>query len=166
MKLLCSFLLLAAALPAQPPTDMQLLLNEVRQLRHDLAEATFASQRVQIILYRLQIEESALTRATQRVDQARTQLNGLQQRRVNRANELQAMEAELARTQDASQKAHLPQMIAGLKQDSETWTAQEQEAQSRQIEAESQLRAEQAKRDALEASLDKLEKQLESNVGH
>ncbi len=53
-------------------------------------------------------------------------------------------------------------MIANLKKDMENWTPQLQDAQSKQIDAESQLRTEQAKRDALEAALDKLDKQLEA----
>jgi chromosome segregation ATPase len=72
------------------------------------------------------------------------------------------MTDELNRTQDATQKARLPSMIANLKKDLENWTPSIQDAQSKQIDAESQLRTEQAKRDALEAALDKLDKQLEA----
>ena len=55
-----------------------------------------------------------------------------------------------------------PNMIANLKKDMENWTPQLQDAQTKQIDAEAQLRAEQARRDALEAALDKLDKQLEA----
>ncbi len=52
MKLLLLLLCCAAWMPAQTPADSQ-LLTEVRQLRQDLAVATLAVQRTQILLYRL-----------------------------------------------------------------------------------------------------------------
>ena len=161
MKLLPALLCCAAWMHAQPSTDVQ-LLNEVRQLRQDLATTTLSMQRTQILLYRLQLSDAAMTRATQRADQARTQLAGIQQRFKNDADQIQAAEDELNRTQDPNQKARLPNIIANLKKDMENWTPQFQDAQSKQLDAESQLRAEQAKRDALEAALDKLDKQLEA----
>ncbi|MDR3698528.1 MAG: hypothetical protein P4L56_02765 [Candidatus Sulfopaludibacter sp.] len=161
MKLLLPLLCCAAWMQAQTSTDSQ-LLNEVRQLRQDLATTTLSMQRTQILLYRLQLSDAAMTRATERVDQARTQLTGIQQRLKNDADQIQAMQDELNRTQDSAQKARLPNMIANLKKDLENWTPNAQDAQSKQIDAESQLRTEQAKRDALEAALDKLDKQLEA----
>lgn len=160
------FLLLVSAVfpDAQTPTDSQLLLNEVHQLRKDLSNITVTMQRTQILLYRLQLEEGAISRATQRLDQAKGQLAGVQQRRRNQADEIRSMEAEMEHTQDATQKARLPQMISGLRKEIENWASSEQDAQSRVIEAEQQYRNEQAKRDALEAALEKLDKQLESAV--
>ncbi len=162
MKLLFSFVCFAALIQAQTPTDSQLLLNEVRQLRQDLAATTMTVQRTQILLFRLQLEEAAMTRATQRLDQAKSQLTSAQQRRKDMASQTQSMEEELNRTQDATQKARIPQIIANLRGQIETWTAQEQDAQSKVIDAEMQLRTEQAKHDALDAALDKLDKQLEA----
>jgi len=40
----------------------------------DLQTVTVAAQRVQIILYRLQVQESAVLRATQRLEEARFKL--------------------------------------------------------------------------------------------
>ncbi len=162
MRLLILFVCFAGSLAAQPPTDSQLLLNEVRQLRQDLAAATLATQRTQILLYRLQLEESAMARAMQRLDQAKSLRSSLQQRRKGIADQIQAMEDESGRTQGAAQKAPLPQMIAGFKRETENLALQEQDAQAKEIDAESQVRTEQAKRDALEAALDKLDKQLEA----
>ncbi|SPE38051.1 conserved exported hypothetical protein [Candidatus Sulfopaludibacter sp. SbA3] len=162
MKLLLPLLCFAAIVQAQTPTDSQLLLNEVRLLRQDLAAASLSAQRTQILLYRLQLEESAMSRATQRVDQAKAQLTGIQQRRANQANDVRGFEEELTRTQDPAQKTRLPLMITGLKKEIEDWATYEQNAQAKVIEAETQLRAEQAKRDGLEAALDKLDKELET----
>ena len=162
MKWTCLLFCFAAVSQAQTPSDTQLLLNEVRQLRQDLAATSLGIQRVQILLYRLNLEESAITRASQRLDQAKTSLTGIQMRRKNQADEVVAMEAELQRTQDPAQKERIPRNIAGLKKEIENWASSEQEAQSRLIDAESQMRAEQAKRDQLEAALDKLDKELEA----
>ncbi len=89
MKLLPALLCCAAWMQAQPSTDVQ-LLNEVRQLRQDLATTTLSMQRTQILLYRLQLSDAAMTRATQRADQARNQLAGIQQRFKNDADQIQA----------------------------------------------------------------------------
>src|SRR6266851_9632315 len=53
---------------------LQALLDEVRQLRKDLQTTTVASQRVQIILYRLQLQEGAIARVQQRVDEVHSKL--------------------------------------------------------------------------------------------
>ena len=161
MKVLTIFAY-AALMQAQTPTDSQQLLNEVHQLRQDVAAITVTVQRTQILLFRLQLEESAMARATQQVDAARARLNGIAQRRKQQADEVQGLEAELNRTQDAAQQARLPQVIANVKKQIENWGPDEQEAQSKLIDAETQFRSEQAKRDALEAALDKIDKQLEA----
>ncbi len=160
MKLLLPFLCCAAWMQAQPSTDVQ-LLNEVRQLRQDLATTTLSMQRTQILLYRLQLSDAAMTRATQRADQARSQLAGIQQRFKSDTDQMQSFEADTEPHAGSDQKARL-NMIANLKKDMENWTPQLQDAQTKQIDAEAQLRAEQARRDALEAALDKLDKQLEA----
>ena len=49
---------------------LQALLLEVRQLRQDLQTTTIAGQRVQILIYRLQGQEAAVARASQRLDEA------------------------------------------------------------------------------------------------
>ena len=161
MKLLLLSLFCAAWMQAQPSTDVQ-LLNEVRQLRQDLATTTLSMQRTQILLYRLQLADDALIRATQRADEARTRLAAVQQRHKNKASQIQSLEAQLNLPPDPSLKEKLPEIIAQFKSELESWAPDEQDAQTRQIEAESQLRIQQARHDDLEAALDKLDKQLEA----
>jgi hypothetical protein len=57
--------------PAKEVDTLQSLLVEVRQLRQDIESMTVASQRVQIALYGLQIQDAAVARAAQRLDDAR-----------------------------------------------------------------------------------------------
>src|SRR5260370_12717415 len=60
---------------------LQALLSEVRQLRQDLQTTTIAAQRAQILIYRLQGQEAAVARASQRLDEARETLARIQDER-------------------------------------------------------------------------------------
>jgi hypothetical protein len=51
---------------------LQALLAEVRQLRHDLQTTTIAAQRAQVLLYRLQAQESVVRRIQERLDDTRS----------------------------------------------------------------------------------------------
>jgi len=53
---------------------LQALLAEVRQLRHDLRTVMIAAQKAEILLYRLQGQEAAVARASQRVEDVRGRL--------------------------------------------------------------------------------------------
>src|SRR6267154_5881915 len=80
------FLLISAPVFGQSTaTDsqtLQALLSEVRQLHHDLQTTTVAAQRAQILLYRLQGQEAAVVRATQKVDDARARISETQSNRA------------------------------------------------------------------------------------
>jgi hypothetical protein len=74
-------LISSAAFGQTSSTDsqtLQALLAEMRQLRQELRITTVAAQRVQILLYRLQIQEGAVERAQRRVDDARSALSQTQ----------------------------------------------------------------------------------------
>src|SRR5438132_4949622 len=60
---------------------LQALLSEVRQLRQDLQTTTIAGQRAQILIYRLQGQEAAVARASQRLDEARDKLARIEEQR-------------------------------------------------------------------------------------
>ncbi|MGH9710386.1 MAG: hypothetical protein ACRD37_07555, partial [Candidatus Acidiferrales bacterium] len=53
---------------------LQALLKEVRQLRQDVRTVTVASERVQILLSRLQAQQTAVGRAQQRLSDAHSSL--------------------------------------------------------------------------------------------
>ena len=57
---------------------LQALLGEVRQLRQDLQVSLTRMQSAQILLSRLQIQEVAVTRASQHLDDARSKLGEVQ----------------------------------------------------------------------------------------
>src|SRR5712664_4848285 len=64
---------------------LQALLAEVRQLRHDLQTTTVAAQRAQILIYRVEAQESVVRRTQERVDDARSRLGQIQKEERNRA---------------------------------------------------------------------------------
>jgi hypothetical protein len=82
--------------PSKEPDTLQALLAEVRQLRQDIEAMTVASQRVQIGLYNLQMQDAAVTRSTQRLDEARRRCSDLENRRRGTAGDVQRMETEIA----------------------------------------------------------------------
>lgn len=96
---------------------LQALLTEIRLLRQDLRTTTIAAQRSQILIYRLQGQEAAVGRASQRLDEAREKLARIQDERKhvtaevkqtedfvsnteNPATQRKAFENRLSRTQD------------------------------------------------------------------
>src|SRR5437762_8115600 len=89
------------------PTDSQnlrALLEEVRQLRRDLQTTTVASQRVQIALYRLQLQDVAVARATKLVDDARSRLNALATEHKRVVTDIEQVEDQRSRTQDSRER--------------------------------------------------------------
>jgi hypothetical protein len=63
--------------PSESQT-LQALLTEVRGLRHDLQVSLTRVESAQILLFRLQIQQVAVTRASQHVDETRSKLAEVQ----------------------------------------------------------------------------------------
>src|SRR5260221_10382461 len=77
---------------------LQALLLELRQLRQDLQTTTIAAQRAQILIYRLQGQEAAVARATQRLDEARDKLARIQDERKHVATDVKQHEDFISNT--------------------------------------------------------------------
>lgn len=162
------FLMLSVLFPATaafgqtPSSDsqtLQALLAEVRQLRQDLQNVTAVTQKSQILLYRLQAQEAATAHASQRLDDARAKLAESQANRKSVAAQLKQFE-ELQHVENSPNKRGVESAIPHLKIRLETLVDEEQQRQTRQIEAEEQLRSEQAKVSALQYQLEQLESSL------
>lgn len=132
---------------------LQALLAEVRQLRQDLQVSLTRMQSAQILLSRLQIQEVAVTRASQHLDDARTKLAEVQVA-------IRSEAAEIKHFEDAPNAAdNTAQVEAALnraKSDLEASTNLAQQRQSIETDAEQQLRTEQDKLNSLESQLDQL----------
>jgi chromosome segregation ATPase len=143
---------------------LQALLSEVRQLRQDLQTTTIAAQRAQILIYRSQAQEAAVARASQRLDEAREKLARIQDERKHVAADVKRFEDSIGSTENpATQRKELEErVLPQLKTRLESLENQEQQLQTREIEAEQQLRAEEVRLSDLRDQLDRLDKVLES----
>jgi uncharacterized membrane protein YccC len=163
--LILGFLLTAMPVLGQSPSNdsqtLQALLAEVRQLHHDLQTTTLAAQRAQILLYRLQAQQSVVRRMQERVDDTRSKLAQIHAEQKRLTTALKQYEDSVSHSDNPAQDKEVADMMARLKAGLETQTSNEQEAQAQLTEGEEQLRIEQAKLAELEAHLDLLEKTLQ-----
>ena len=150
------------------PTDsdtLKALLAEVRLLRHDLQTSTVAAQRAQILIYRVQAQESVVRRMQERVDDTRSRLAQIHSEQKMLTVEMKHNEELLDHAEKPTTRKELEETIARFKASLETQTNAEQESQAKLIESEDQLRMEQAKHGGLQGQLERLEKALESFNG-
>src|SRR5580658_4540938 len=148
--------------PAKEPDTLQALLVEVHQLRQEIEAMTVASQRVRIALYALQMQDAAVARATQRMDDARNECSGQEVNRQHLASEVQRMENSLAAGTAPEGEAKIVQSrLSELKTALDGQTAELQSCQAAEAEAASQLRKDQATLGDLQDRIDRLDKGLE-----
>lgn len=139
---------------------LQGLLGEVRQLHQDLQVSLTRMQSAQILLSRLQIQEVAVRRASQHLDDARSKLAEVQVVMRSEAAEIKHFEDAPNNGDNAAQvEAALNHAKSGL----EASTNLAQQHQSTEIDAELQLRTEQDKHNRLESQLDELVRNLENS---
>src|SRR6266853_2906586 len=162
------FLLVPAPIYGQSSsTDsqtLQALLAEVRQLHHDLQTTTIAAQRAQILLYRLQGQEAIIARASQRLDDARARLAEVQSNRTKLTADIKVYEEIVSQTGNSpTDRKQIEDLLPQLKAKLTALENEEQQRQTREIEAEDELRTERAKLGELQVQLDRLEKILEGS---
>ncbi len=141
---------------------LQALLAEVRQLRRDLQTTTATAQRVQILLFRLQVQEAAVARMERRLDDAHSNLTQTQFELKRLASEIKLREEMQNNTQNPVERRELEEVLPKLKAELESLRSTEQQLQARESEAEQELRVEGAKLTALHGQLEMLDKSLES----
>lgn len=165
-----SFLFLSASGLGQSTSSesqgMQALVAEVRELRKDLQTSNGYALKAQVLLYRLQVQEATVARVSQHLNDERSKLAQTQEHRravaagLKRNDELDNSGAAEISPADRKQ---IQFDTSRLKIELENLTAEEQQRQTSEMEAEQQLRTEQAKLGALEDRVDRLEKDLGSN---
>jgi chromosome segregation ATPase len=139
---------------------LQGLLAEVRQLRQELRTTSIATQRAQILIYRMQAQQTVVSRLSQQVDSNRTRLtqNRSEQKRFTSA--IKRLE-ELRDTQSDTERKPTDEQLAQMKIRLEQLVTEEEDAQPRRIELEEELRLEQTKLAQLHDELDRIDKALE-----
>ncbi|HVH70172.1 MAG TPA: hypothetical protein VNB49_03560 [Candidatus Dormibacteraeota bacterium] len=143
---------------------MQALVAEVHQLRKDLQTTNGYALKAQILLYRLQFQEATVARVSQRVNDLRAMLAETQRHRRDVSAVLKDQQ-ELLESPEISTEVRKQTRweISAKKSELEGLTTEEQQRQTAEMEAEEQLRIEQAKLGGLEDRVEQLEKALGSN---
>lgn len=149
--------------PVKEPDALQALLVEVRQLRQHIEAMTIASQRVQILLYNLQVQDADVNRSNERLNQVRARCSELENRRRNDAGDIQKMETEVSSgTLERNQTKELQaSALAGRKKILEFETADLQTCKVTESEAATQLRNDRVKLAGAQERIDRLEKELD-----
>src|SRR4030095_9817069 len=143
---------------------LQALLVEVRQLHHDLQTTTIAAQRAQILLYRLQGQEAIVARASQRLDDGPRRLVEVQSNRTKLTADIKKYEELASQTENSpTDRKQIEELLPQRKARRAALENEEQQRQTREIEAEDELRTERAKLGELQVQLDRLEKMLEGS---
>lgn len=139
---------------------LQALLTEVRGLRKDLQVSLAEMQGAQILLSRLQLQEVAVTRASQHLDEAHSKLAELQVVLKSEATEIGQLEGHSPIPGET--QAQVEDALNRARADFEVSTNLGQQRQAAADEAEHQLRTEQERLKRLETQLGELVK----NVGN
>jgi DNA repair exonuclease SbcCD ATPase subunit len=147
------------AAPSDPQT-LQALLTEVRVLRQELRSSLARIQTAQILLSRLQTQQTVVTHALDRLDAARAKLETAQDRRQHEAIDYKRLEDSQSSDASPAQQKILEDELVHFKSELEASTAAEQQAQAIENECEQQLRNEQDKLDAINAQLDEILKSI------
>ncbi len=162
-----SLLLLPAGAVSQTgSTDsqtLQALLAEVRLLRQELRTTTIASQRAQILIYRVQAQQTVVTRLSQRAENERSRLSQVQSEQKGVTSAIKRLE-DLRFSQSESARKQTEEQLSQLKPRAERLGTEEQESLARKVEIEEELRLEQAKLAQLHEELDRIDKALEQSA--
>jgi chromosome segregation ATPase len=101
-----------------------------------------------------------MSRATQRLDDARGRCNQAQAQIRMATDEIQRSEERLRNANDAAARSLAEVSVARIKSQLQMFTADEQQCRVREAEADSQFRTERARMSELEDQLDKLDRIL------
>jgi chromosome segregation ATPase len=139
---------------------LKALLDEVRQLRQDLKANAALGQRSQLLISRLQVQQDAVDKAAQRLENARAELGKSVEQRKDFSQTIKYLENQPANGSSSGESNGKAAEIARLKSGLEKLFPEEQERQAAVTTCEDQLRAEQSKLAAIQDELDQMDKAL------
>ena len=144
---------------------LQALLTEVQQLRQDLQAMTAVAHKTQVLLYRLQTQNTAVAQLFRSVDDARAEVNQLEAERAKLATDIKQHDDFIRSTTNASgDRKAAEDALAGLKDQLQSLDDQLQQAHEKESTAQGELRSEKARLDSLEAEFERLEKRFETGI--
>lgn len=152
--------------PATPPDGrtLQSLLEEVRSLRRDLQTTSATVQRMQILLYRIRNQMEVVNSAMQQREMAQAAVTQAKNQREYALREIQGQQEALEKAQETAARNAIQARIDYTKEWLRRMEEAEPEAQSREAEAASTLRNEQAKLNELQEQLDRLDRRLDGQL--
>lgn len=119
--------------------------------------------KAQLLLNRLQLQQAAVARFAERLSDARGRLADTQNHQRELAAHLKRNEEALDNTEiSPADRKEIQKENSIVKGELENLAPEEQQRQTAEMEAEEQLRTQQAKLDELESRVDRLEKELEN----
>jgi valyl-tRNA synthetase len=145
-----------AAEPTEAQT-LQAILAEMRSMHNDVR----LSQTTQILLAELEMQQSAVTRAMQKRDEAKAKVSQMQASEKNMAAQVARFDDTSNTTMDPAQKKQMTPMIENFRSSLPGVKAQEQDAANDLQEAEAALRKEQDTLAGIQDQLDAVVKKLQ-----
>jgi chromosome segregation ATPase len=139
---------------------LQEILTELRGI-HDDIRATGTSQ---ILLVELEMQQSLVNHATQRVEEAQSKVNQIQIAQQHNAGDEARLEDELSQSTDPSQTKRINDDIERVKARIAALKFEERQDSTNLQEAEDQLRSAQDTLDALQDKLNKIVKHLHPDL--
>jgi chromosome segregation ATPase len=166
--LLTGFLFLCPiAFCQQPQSDtqtMQALLQEIRQLRHDIQVAATAARRAQILIFRIHEQQVAVDTASSTLENTKNAVMQMQWQTENTKSQIQAAQERRDRSENEEEKRRCDEAIKQWQTTLAEAEPTEQELKSKEIEQEADCKAARAKLDQLECELDQLDRDLQETA--
>jgi chromosome segregation ATPase len=167
---LLAMLLVLSALPAvaqdkashpdATSTALQELVNEVRQLRLALERSTVVNFRAQVLLQRLQLQNSRIAQATSHLEEIRGRVSHLLSEQTTLAENVRTLQERIAKDQDGVFTKGLEDQLTEEKNRLEQTTRNEAQLRGEEGVAETALQKEQAAWDDLTQQLAALDQSL------
>ena len=139
---------------------LQAILSELRQIRAELHNQQAQNQTMQVLLFQMQTYQTAINRATQRTDDARSELSKVREAETHIAADISRNEDSLRDAQDEADKKRLAAEIERSKGEMASFKTMEQDRITVLQQAEAQLQKAQESFDAVQNQLGQLLKGL------
>ena len=154
----------SSAQPAQNDQTLQTLLSEVHQLRLVLQRAHISTYNAQITVERMKLQQQRVDRLTGYLDQVRGQLAGTRKILSQTISHMKSTEFLATSETDPAKRADVERSLKSWKAEIEELTEKEQQEERNETQLNAQLQIEQAKLAELNERLDKLQRELETQM--
>jgi chromosome segregation ATPase len=135
---------------------------ELHAMRSELHQQTERSQTMQVLLFEMQTQQAVVTRATQRVDEARSKLIEVQDGKRHIAADITRSEAEIRSINDEVEKKRITAEIERLKTELTSLEAIEQEHLAAKQQANMQLQNAESAFDTIQKEIERFMQSLQN----